>query len=263
MRRAPVLIALTALLVVAGCGAAGSPPPSGSSAAAGSSLATGSSAAAGSSLATGDQPPTWVRSDALWQSLAAGEPHPRVCEWLETSAARADHLVASATGRPDPFGSGRVFVVVLQGVFTADQGRTGPATSLYLVLGDDHEYLAQGSATSRIDLASLGHPHSYVPRLPAPGGLWGHTTVAGGPAPGDPRPITEAQVAIWRGDRVAPSGPPLMRVRSDQNGFFLADLAPGVYTLELVGSGSGWAAPVTATVVSGRPAAVGLSVDVP
>jgi hypothetical protein len=173
MRRAPVLIALTALLVVAGCGAAGSPPPSGSSAAAGSpppsgsslatgssaaagsSLATGSSAAAGSSLATGDQPPTWVRSDALWQSLAAGEPHPRVCEWLETSAARADHLVASATGRPDPFGSGRVFVVVLQGVFTADQGRTGPATSLYLVLGDDHEYLGPYHGRGR---AGAGRP---------------------------------------------------------------------------------------------------------
>jgi len=191
MRRAPVLIALTALLVVAGCGAAGSPPP------------PGSSAAAGASPTTGDQPPSWVRSDALWQSLAAGEPQPRVCEWLETSAARADRLVASATGRPDPFGSGRVFVVVLQGDFTAGQGRTGPATSLYLVLGKDHEYLAQGSATSRIDLASLGHPHSYVPRLPALGGLWGHTTVAGGPAPGDPdrsprRRWRSGGVTVWR-----------------------------------------------------------------
>jgi hypothetical protein len=235
-----------ALLVVGGCGSA--------------SPAT----RAGSSPSSGDLPPVWVRSEALWQSLAAGEPHPRACQWLETSAPRAARLAGSATSYLRMFRSMReVYVVVLQGHFTPQGGRSASARSLYLVLMADHSYLAHGLTTSSIDLSRLGRIHSYLPQLPVNSGLWGHTMMQGGPFPGGPRPITQAQVAIWRGDRVPASGQPLMQVRSDENGFFVADLAPGVYTLKLVTSNLPWPTPCTVRVVAGEPVAAGLYVDVP
>ena len=54
-----------------------------------------------------------------------------------------------------------------------------------------------------------------------------------------------------------------MQVRSDENGFFVADLAPGVSTLKLVTSNLPWPTPSPSRVVAGEPAAAGLYVDVP
>ena len=246
MRRAHVIVALLAFVVLAGCGSA-SP-----------------ASRAGSSPPAGDLPPVWVQNEALWQSLAAGEPHPQSCQWLKTGPARAARLAGSATSYLRLFRSaGEVYVVVVQGHFAPQTGQSSSPRSLYLVLMADHSYLAHGLAASSIDLSRLGHFHSYVPELSVPGGLWGHTMMQGGPFPGGPRPITQAQVAIWKGDRVTASGQPLLRVRSDANGFFVADLVPGLYTLKLDASNWSWLTPVTVRVVAGRPAAAGLYVDVP
>jgi hypothetical protein len=276
MRRAPVVALLTALLALAACGGPGpsptvSPSPAvrpspvvSPSPTVSPSPVVGSSLLAGSPSRAGDLPPVWVRSEALWQSLAAGEAHPRSCRWLMTSAARAARLAGSATSYLGVHWPGKVYVVLLRGRFTTGQGQTSSATSLYLILAtDDHEYLAQGFATSGADVSSLGRFHSYVPRLLLHGGLWGHTMVAGGPAPGGPRPIAQAEVAIWRGDRAPASGQPLLRVRSDNDGFFLADLPPGVYTLRLVASGPGWPTPVTARIAAGETVAAAVVADVP
>ena len=167
-------------LVVGGCGSA--------------SPATRAS----SSPPSGDLPPVWVRSEALWQSLAAGDPHPEACQWLETSALRAARLAGSATSYLRMFRSmGKVYVVVLQGHFTPQGGRSASARSLYLVLMTDHSYLAHGlDDLEHRPVAARAVPQLRSPGCPCNSGLWGHTMMQGGPFPGGPRPITQAQVAI-------------------------------------------------------------------
>ncbi len=257
-------VALPAVVALAGCGSAqpashaSSPRPVSH---AGSSLPASH---AGSSLPARDLPPSWVQSEALWQSLAAGEPHPQSCQWLETSPARAARLAGSATSYLGVLRSvGKVYAVVVRGHFAPQAGQSASARSLYLIMTADHSYLAHGLTTATIDLSRLGRFRSYVPELPVHGGVWGHTMVEGGPFPGGPRPITQAQVAIWKGDHVPAAGQPLLRLRSDADGFFIVPVAPGRYTLALVGSDLGRPAPCALTVVAGRPAAAGLSVDVP
>ena len=121
----------------------------------------------------------------------------------------AARLAGSATSYLRLFRSaGEVYVVVVQGHFAPQTGQSSSPRSLYLVLMADHSYLAHGLAASSIDLSRLGHFHSYVPELSVPGGLWGHTMMQGGPFPGGPRPITQAQVAIWKATASPPPDSP-------------------------------------------------------
>ena len=201
-----------------------------------------------------------MQDEALWQSLAAGEPHPRVCQWVLTTPARAAHLLGSATSYLGDIGPvGKVYVVVLHGQFRPPGQRAHSA--LYLVVTRDHYYLAYGYATANIALARLGAVHSFAPRLPVAGGVWGHTLFAGGPAPGGPRALPFARVLVWRG--VSGQGAPLTQLRSNGDGFFALDLGPGVYTLKLGLTNGGGPTPLAVRVVAGRPVAAGLVEDVP
>jgi hypothetical protein len=255
MRRVPALAVLAAILALAGCSnrspsppASSSPPPS-------------------SSPSAADLPPVWVQSEAMWQSLAAGDPHPRLCQWLYVEPARAAGLRGSATSYLRLFRSmGKAYVVVVHGHFTPDGGQTAAAALLYLVLikrPDDHYYLAHGFATSSIYLARLGRVHVYVPQLPLHAGVWGHTMFVGGPFPGGPAPIAHVDVAVWKGDRVPRSGQPLRRLRSDADGFFALDLPPGIYTFTLTATDHGWPLPDTVSVGAGQPAAAGVYGEAP
>ena len=88
-----------------------------------------------------------------------------------------------------------------------------------------------------------------------------HTMLAGGPAPGGPRALAFARVAVWRGG--APGyGAPLTEVRSDADGFSSLNLASGVYTLSLEIANGGWGTLVMVRVVAGRPVAAGVYEDV-
>jgi hypothetical protein len=214
-----------------------------------------------SSSPRGDVPPTWVQSEVMWQSLAAGEPHPRVCQWLYTSAARAAFLGGRTTSYLRSFARSvdKAYVVVLQGHFRPIQGKAGTAHSLYLVLTTQyHYYLARGSSRSEVDLARLGRFHSYAPRLAISAGVWGHTMFEGGPAPGGPVRLSQVVVAVWAGATVPSTGAPLRRVRSDADGFFVLQLPPGLYTLRLEASNYGFRMPATVTVEAGRAAAAGV-----
>jgi hypothetical protein len=222
---------------------------------AGTSPAPGSSA----SPSSADSPPEWVQREAMWQSLAAGDAQPRSAQWLLTDPDRASHLNGRETSYLRSLHSmGDVYVVVLQGHFRPQEDQGASASSLYLVLGTHHSYLAHGSASASIDLAGLGRVHTYIPQLPVQAGVWGHTMAEGGPFPGGPSIVADANVAVWKGDDVAATGKPLMEVHSDANGFFVLDLAPGVYTLKLADPDHGYPAPDTVTVEAGKPVAAGV-----
>jgi len=248
MRRALVVTVLIAMLmlVVSDAASAALPPCSRATA--------------------GARPPDWVQREALWQSLAAREPHPAALQWRLTTAARAAHLAGSATSYLASFDPlGKVYVVVLRGHFRPPDAPSTRARRLFLVLeAKGRAYLAHGCTSARrLHLASLGHLHAYVPRLPVRDGLWGHTMVVGGPFPGGPRPLKNVAVVVWQGADAPASDPPLMQVRSDGAGFFVLKLASGAYTLRLSVSGGGPPAPTTVTVKAGRPVAAGVYEDVP
>jgi len=236
------LISLSTLAVV-GCGGKSLPPsPS-------------------PSVSPADMPPAWVQNEAVWQSLAAGEPHPQVCQWLYTSAARAAFLGGRTTSYLRSFTRSvdNAYVVVLHGHFKPTEGEAGSARSLYLVLVPQyHYYLARGFAPSSIDLARLGHIHTYVPQLPIRTGVWGHTMFEGGAAPGGPVRLSQVVVAVWSGATVPSVGQPLRRVRSDADGFFALQLPPGLYTLRLEASNHGSRVPAKVTVEAGKPVAAGV-----
>ena len=222
---------------------------------------------AGHVLKTSPRPHSGAASrEALWQSLAAREPHPAALQWRLTTAARAAHLAGSATSYLASFDPlGKVYVVVLRGHFRPPDAPSTRARRLFLVLeAKGRAYLAHGCTSARrLHLASLGHLHAYVPRLPVRDGLWGHTMVVGGPFPGGPRPLKNVAVVVWQGADAPASDPPLMQVRSDGAGFFVLKLASGAYTLRLSVSGGGPPAPTTVTVKAGRPVAAGVYEDVP
>ena len=214
----------------------------------------------------GARPPVWVQREALWQSLAAREPHPAALQWRLTTAARASRLAGSATSylRSFPW-LGKVYVVVLRGHFRSPDAPGTRAGRLYLVLeAKGHAYLAHGCTSARrLDLTPLGHLRAYVPQLPVRDGVWGHAMVVGGPFPGGPRLLARAAVVIWQGAEAPASDPPLMQVRSDGSGFFSFKPAPGAYTLRLSISGGGWPTPTTVTVEAGSPVAAGVYENVP
>ncbi len=85
MRRTLVTTVLVCLLALAASGSAGS--------------------VSAPAAARGVRPPTWVRREALWQSLAAGESHPAMLRWKLTTPARAAHIAGSATSYLSIFGS--------------------------------------------------------------------------------------------------------------------------------------------------------------
>ena len=215
----------------------------------------------GPSLSPADVPPAWVQHEALWQSLAAGEPHPRVCQWLYTSAARAAFLGGRATSYLRSFTRliDRAYVVVLHGHFKPIQGEAGSARTLYLVLTPQyHNYVARGFAAASIDLARLGAIHTYVPQLPIRAGVWGHTMFEGGAAPGGPVRLSRVVVAVWAGATVPSAGQPFRRVRSDTDGFFALQLSPGIYTFQLDATGHGERMLDTVVVEAGTPVAAGV-----
>jgi hypothetical protein len=255
MRHALLVTALAALLVLAACGGT-------------SSASTSPASASPSQTATAPvpRPPAWVEREAMWQSLAAGEPHPLTLEWRLTHAARAAHLAGSATSylsTIDPRGT--VYVVVLRGHFSPPDTPGTTARRLYLVLDvDGHGYRASGFTGARgLHTAPLRPLHTYVPQLPVQDGVWGHTMIVGGPFPGGPRPLAQTAVDVWRGADVPAGEQPLTQVRSDGAGFFLLQPDPGVYTFRLDLSGGGMSTPTTATVDAGKPVAVGVYEDVP
>ena len=245
MSSARVLVVSMVFLAFAGCGTRGP-----------SSLPSSSPSAA-------DLPPVWVQNEAMWQSLAAGDPHPQACEWLLTRPARAAGLVGSATSYLHIFNSiDEVYVVVLHGDFGPQQaqvnGPTTAASSLYLVMTQSHAYLAHGFTNASIDLAPLGRVHTYIPQLPVHAGVWGHTMFVGGPAPGGPWPLARVDVLVWKGSHVPASGQPLTHVLSDADGFFMLDLSPGVYVLKLNATNHGWARADVVIVKAGEPVAAGV-----
>jgi hypothetical protein len=214
----------------------------------------------------GARPPDWVQREALWQSLAAGEPHPAALQWRLTTAARAAHLAGSATSYLSSFDPlGKVYVVVLRGHFRPPDAPGTRARRLYLVLeAKGHAYLAHGfTRARRLHLASLGHLHAYSPQLPVRDGVWGHTMVVGGPFPGGPRLLAHTLVVVWQGADAPARDRLLMQVRSDGAGFFVLDLAPGVYTMRLGISGGGPPTPTTVRVESDQPVAAGIYEHVP
>ena len=246
MRRTLVTTALVCLLALAVSGSAGA-------------------ALAPHAAASGVRPPTWVQREALWQSLAAGEPHPVAVRWTLTTPARAAGLTGATSDLRSIPGFGRVFVVVLRGHFRPPDTPGTRARRLYLVLeASGHTYLAHGFTSARgLHLALLGRLHSYVPQPSAAEGVWGHTQVVGGPFPGGPRPLPHAEVVVWQGADAPASAPPLTTLRSDGAGFFSLDLAPGAYTFRLGGSGGVGMTPTTVTVAAGELVAAGVYEDVP
>jgi hypothetical protein len=247
MRRILVTAALVCLLALAAFGAASPAAPIRSAATAGT------------------RPPVWVQRETLWQSLAAGEPHPGALQWTLTTPAHAAGLAGSATSYLSVFGSGKVFVVVLRGHFRPPDAPGTRANRLYLVLEvKGHAYLAHGfTRASGLHLAPFGQLHSYVPQPPASEGVWGHALMVGGPFPGGPRPLAHVQVVVWQGTDAPASDPPLTKVRSDWAGFFSLKLAPGAYTFRLGSSGGVGLTPTTVTVEAGKLVAAGVYEDVP
>ena len=69
---------------------------------------------------------------------------------------------------------------------------------------------------------SSGDQHGPRPSTPVTGVL----QLVGGPAPGAPRPMV-GDITIYRGRN--PSGPPVKALRTDANGHFQVDLAPGTF----------------------------------
>jgi hypothetical protein len=260
MRHALLVTALAVLLVPVACGAASSASPS--------QPATPAKTAGSPQAATSHmiRPPAWVEREALWQSLAAGEPHPLALQWRLTYAARAARLAGSATSYLATFDPrGKVYVVVLRGHFRPPDAPGAAARRLYLVLEvDGHGYRAHGLTGARgLDLTRLRPLHTYEPQLPVHDGVWGHTMVAGGPFPGGPRLLARTAVDVWAGTDVQAGERPLTQVRSDGAGFFLMQLQPGAYTFRLSLAGGGPSTPTTATVEAGKPVAVGVYEDVP
>jgi hypothetical protein len=147
VKRVHALIVLAAAALLVGCGGTKSLPHS-----------------SPSSRSPADLPPAWVQNEAAWQALAAADPHPRLFRWVLTAPARAAFLGGKATAYlrsqfPDA-SANRAYVVVLQGRFTRDDGQTGVANTLYLILTvNQHFYLARGFASTSPNLAPLGRLH--------------------------------------------------------------------------------------------------------
>ena len=178
--------------------------------------------------ARGDLPPAWLQKEAVWQSLAAGDAHPRRVDWVLTQAHRAASLAGRETAYLKMFGASSpdaTYVVVVHGRFSRPDAPGATDRTLYFVIRGAQRYLlAQGIASAPLHLKRLPAMHSYAPVLPVATGVWGHTMMAGGPAPGGPWPLPDIPVAVYAGHKAA--GTPLRTVRSDGDGFFSLALPP-------------------------------------
>ena len=213
-------------------------------------VVAGAAAASAPATRHGTRPPSWVRREALWQSLSAGDARPSVCWWSLTSGARASQLAGTATSWLRTFpGSGRVYVVVLAGHFSTTPGQAATADRLYFIVrASSHAYLAQGLSSARhLDLRAVARPHRTTLRLPFAG----------------PWPLAHTKVLIWQGSDTPAGDAPLMHAHSDWAGFFHLQLAPGAYTLRLDLGNGGPVSLTTVTVVAGEPVAAGVYEDVP
>ena len=246
MRRALPVVVLLALLALAASGPA-------------------SAASEPRAAATGVRPTAWVQREALWQSLAAGDAQPGRCSWTLTTPARAAGLTGATSYLRSLPGFGRVWVVVVNGRFSSPHAPGGQAQRLFLVMtARDHVYLAQGVTSARhLHVRSLGSLHHCLLRQPLVSGLWGQAMLAGGPAPGGPRPLAHTKVIVWQGPNTPAGDPALTRARSDWAGFFHLQLAPGTYTLRLDLSDAAPVSPTTVTVAAGKAVAAGVYEDVP
>ena len=223
MRCAPVVGLLVAILAIVGCGAGPAPLPS-------------------PLPSAGDLPPAWVQSEVMWQSLAAGEAHPRICQWTLIRSSRAASLHGHDTSylRAYRGATNKAYVIIVRGRFSKGEGPPGTADYLYLVIRARlHDYLAHGLLFEAPEVAGLGPLHTFVPQPPSGHGVWGHTMMEGGAFPGGPDPLGNVPVDVWAGRSRSPSGTPLTTLQADTNGFFMIDLPPGVYTFRLSGDNHG------------------------
>jgi hypothetical protein len=208
----------------------------------------------------GDLPPAWLQKEAAWQSLAAGDAQPERVDWVLTRADRAARLAGSQTGYLRFFkgtSPTEAYVVVVHGRFRRPGAPGVSDRTLYLVIRGAQRYVfAQGVASTPLHLKRLPAMHSYVPVLPVATGVWGHTMMAGGPAPGGPWSRRDIAVAVFAGRKA--SGTPLTTVRSDAAGFFTLALQPGVYTFAMTSRDHGFPEPVTVRVRAGAPVAAGV-----
>lgn len=92
---------------------------------------------------------------------------------------------------------------------------------------------------------------------PAHSGVQGMAMLAGGPAPGSPRPEPGVAIAVHKGGL---HGTIVARTTADPSGAFKVDLSPGTYTLVEI---SGAAVSQTVSVEPGKYVTVTLTIDAP
>jgi len=246
---------LPALVALAGCtGNAPAPLPSFTS-------------ASPSAVASGDPPPTWVLNEALWQALAAGDPHPLSMRWTLTTPSRASGLDPGASWLKNTRGAKwKVYAVEVDGAFTLPSYAAGPQHARALLMLIDAQsggFVGLYRAATSYDLSGLRGVHAYRPAPRVTTGIWGFTCWAGGPFPGGPHPLGMVTVQIYRGGYPLTTGKPAATVASDVRGFFTLALEPGRYTFLFSQSGFGPSSPTTVTVRAGQPLAVLVSANVP
>jgi hypothetical protein len=217
-----------------------------------------------------DLPPTWVSNEALWEAMAAGDPHPESVQWALTTAARASRLSSSASwlrtffGQA-PRGSWKVYVVVVHGDFTLPgyAGSAARARALLLVLNASHSLLVQAHTQGSYDLSGLTGVGTFAARPPIETGVWGRTLWAGGPFPGGPNPLGNLTVEVYEGGFPLRSDTPVATVKSDAQGFFTLQLPSGEYTFLFPESSYGRSSPTTVDIEAGKATAVPISANVP
>ena len=108
-----------------------------------------------------------------------------------------------------------------------------------------------------VTLATLSLSACGTAAPSARSGVQGMAMIAGGPAPGSPRPEPGVAIAVHEGDR---HGAIVARTKADPSGAFKVDLSPGTYTLTEV---SGAAVAQTVVVEPGKFVTVTLTIDAP
>jgi hypothetical protein len=108
-----------------------------------------------------------------------------------------------------------------------------------------------------VALAALALSSCGAAAQSAQSGARGVALIAGGPAPGSPRPEPGVAIVVHRGDL---HGTVVARTTADPSGRFKVDLPPGRYTLTEV---SGAAVSQTVVVKAGDYVAVTLQIDAP
>jgi hypothetical protein len=108
-----------------------------------------------------------------------------------------------------------------------------------------------------IALAMLSLSSCGTAARSAHSGVQGMAMIAGGPAPGSPRPEPGVAIAVHEGNL---HGTIVARTKADPSGAFKVDLSPGTYTLIET---SDAAVSQTVTVKPGKYVSVTLTIDAP